>query len=405
MMQFDPLAFIREMMGTHGVNTLVLKPPYENILDFDEHLRAQLYPAYSYVDIISRLELICEESTIYMVEDEFHVHYVMLKLPVSICEGTAYLFVGPYLTQSQEDIVNTFIQNNTYSLERIAAIKEYFAGMPTVTRIDAIEMEIAVMAKYLFGGEKFAIDNVALKFQNDESDGGRIGEGLGASIRMEVIEERYRIEDDMLKAIELGDHQQALKHCNSFNRFSIESRTADQLRGTKNYFITSNSLMRKAVQQADVHPAHIDHLSSYFARKIEATQTQEELPQIMNDMLRKYCLLVKNHSLRRYSKPIQSVLNYIDFNYVETLSLNMLAELADITANYLSGQFKKEVGTTVIDYINQCRIEHAQNLLITTSLSIGAIAEKVGIIDENYFARIFKKQTGKSASGYRKLYK
>lgn len=404
-MQVNPLELIEEMMNAHGVNTLVLKPPYESIKGFDEHLRAQLFPDYDYQAIINRLENFFSEAIIYMVEDEFHVHYIFLKLPHDTHESGAYFLVGPYLSQPQDVLLQQFVDERVQPLERISALREYFAGIPVIERINGIEMEIAILVKHLFPDFDFAIDGISLNLRDYGTGPAGAYTQSETAIRMEVIEERYRIEDEMLKAIELGDHQQALKHRSSFNKFKIDTRLPDRLRDSKNYFITSNCLMRKAVQRADVHPAHIDHLSSYFVRKVEAARTTDELTQIMNEMLRKYCLLVKNHSLRKYSKPIQNVLNYIDFNYVESLSLDMLSALADINPSYLSAQFKKEVGTTVVDYINQSRIEHAQKLLVTTSLPINKIAEMVGIMDENYFARLFKRHTQKSATEYRRLFK
>lgn len=404
-MQPNPLELITELMNAHGVNTLVLKPPYESIAAFDASLRTQLFPDYDYQAIIKRLESFFTEAIIYMVEDEFHVHYIFLKLPEYTSGEDAYLLVGPYLTQPQEELLHRFMEESVQPLERVAALREYFAGMPFIERISGIEMEISILVRHLFPGYDFAIDGISLNLRNYAAGSTELTSPSETAIRMEMIEERYRIEDEMLKAIELGDHQQALKHRSSFNRFKIDSRLPDRLRDSKNYFITSNCLMRKAVQRADVHPAHIDHLSSYFVRKVEAARTTDELTQIMDEMMRKYCLLVKNHSLRRYSKPIQNVLNYIDFNYVEPLSLDTLSTLADINPSYLSAQFKKEVGTTVVEYINQSRIVHAQKLLVTTNLPINKIAEMVGIMDENYFARLFKRQTEKSATEYRRLFK
>ena len=404
-MDLGPLNLLKEMMNIHGIPTLLLRPPYENIMTFDERLRSQLYPNYDYTDIIERLENICTESTIYLVEDEFHVHYVFIKLSTAYYEGPAYLFIGPYLTQTPADLIQRFVAENEQPIERIAALKEYFAGIPVISHTDGIEAEISVLVDYLFQGEEFSKDSISLQFLAQDGQAAQIIERKDATIRMEVIEERYRLEDDLLKAVELGDHQQALKLLSAFSRFEIDDRVSDRLRDRKNYFFTSNSLMRKAVQRADVHPAHIDGLSSFFARKIEAARTLDDLSDIMQEMLRKYCLLVKNHSLRRYSKPIQNVLNYIDFNYVEALSLQTLAALSSINPSYLSAQFKKEVGTTVVDYINQCRIGHAQKLLVTTSLPINKIAEMVGYMDENYFARVFKKHTQKSATHYRRLFK
>lgn len=402
--RLDPILLIKELMNAHGVNALLLTPPYDDIAQFDERLRAQLFNNYDYHEITQRLESICAPSVVYMVEDQFKIHYVIIRLPTSPGAEMAFLFIGPYLTEASDALLEGHIQAGDMALEQVAALRAYYSGIPQITILDAMEAEIIILAKHLLGSEDFTIDGISLRF-HDIDGSAQVSPQQDEVIHMEMIEERYQVEDDLLKAIELGDHQQALKHLSAFNRFRIETRHADVLRDRKNYFITSNSLMRKAVQRADVHPAHIDSISSYFARKIEAARSTDDLTQIMNEMLRKYCLLVKNHSLRSYSRPVQNVLNYIDFNYTEQLTLAMLSGLAGISASYLSTQFKKELGISVIDYINQSRVQHAQRLLVTTSLPINKISEMIGFLDENYFARTFKRHTQKSPSEYRKLFK
>lgn len=120
-------------------------------------------------------------------------------------------------------------------------------------------------------------------------------------------------------------------------------------------------------------------------------------------MVHKYANLVRNHSMRGYSPAVQKVINYIDFNYQEDLSLKKIAELFSISPSYLSALFKKETGTTLTEYINSKRIDVSVSLLNTTDLSIQNVAGQVGFLDVNYYTRIFKKLKGLSPSAYRSL--
>ena len=58
-------------------------------------------------------------------------------------------------------------------------------------------------------------------------------------------------------------------------------------------------------------------------------------------------------------------------------------------------------GKTVTGYVNEKRIELAQELLKTTNLQIQTIAQYCGIVDVHYFTRLFKKTTGVSPKQYR----
>ena len=52
------------------------------------------------------------------------------------------------------------------------------------------------------------------------------------------------------------------------------------------------------------------------------------------------------------------------------------------------------------EYINRLRINQAKELLTNTDMSVFEIAEAVGFSDQNYFGRVFKKQTGTSPKKY-----
>ena len=97
------------------------------------------------------------------------------------------------------------------------------------------------------------------------------------------------------------------------------------------------------------------------------------------------------------------MVNYIDFNYQEDLSLKKIADLFSISPSYLSALFKKETGSTLTEYINNKRIDISVSLLNTTDSSIQNVAAQVGFLDVNYYTRIFKKLKGISPSAYRNL--
>ena len=62
---------------------------------------------------------------------------------------------------------------------------------------------------------------------------------------------------------------------------------------------------------------------------------------------------------------------------------------------------KKETGKTLSEYIRSKRIEFASQLLLDTNLQVQTIAFHCGIMDVQYFSKIFKKETGLTPSEYR----
>lgn len=167
--------------------------------------------------------------------------------------------------------------------------------------------------------------------------------------------------------------------------------------------ITANTLYRKAAQAGCVHPVHIDELSCKFAKKIETLMTKTEADRFNLEMVRKYCMLVRNYSLQGYSPLVQKVVNHIDLNLMSDLSLRNLAAEYCVNPSYLSSLFKKEMSVTITAYVNQQRMKQAIRYLNTSNMQIQNIAADVGISDVNYFSKLFKKATGKTPSEYREL--
>ena len=75
---------------------------------------------------------------------------------------------------------------------------------------------------------------------------------------------------------------------------------------------------------------------------------------------------------------------------------------AGISENYLSRLVKQSTGRSVGAWIDIVRIQRAKRMLSSTTLSIIDIAASVGVEDQSYFSRLFKKETGMTPSAFRK---
>lgn len=73
-----------------------------------------------------------------------------------------------------------------------------------------------------------------------------------------------------------------------------------------------------------------------------------------------------------------------------------------ISENYLSRLVKQSTGRSVGAWIDIVRVQRAKRLLWTTSLPIIDISSTVGVEDQSYFSRLFKKETGLTPSAFRK---
>lgn len=101
---------------------------------------------------------------------------------------------------------------------------------------------------------------------------------------------------------------------------------------------------------------------------------------------------------------IAKTILYIRKHLNEAIELEKLAEISCLSKDHFIRLFKKELGTTPLQYINQKKIEKAQLLLITEELAVKEIAFQLAFDDYSYFNRLFKKTTGVTPQEYRRLY-
>ena len=99
---------------------------------------------------------------------------------------------------------------------------------------------------------------------------------------------------------------------------------------------------------------------------------------------------------------LNTVTNYVAKHYNERITTKDLSKMCYLSEGHFCRFFKAATGRSVIDYINEYRIERAAILLTNTTESVAQIAEQVGFEDANYFSRTFKKIKKASPQDYRK---
>lgn len=101
-------------------------------------------------------------------------------------------------------------------------------------------------------------------------------------------------------------------------------------------------------------------------------------------------------------KTITDMMSYMNNNFSNNITLKDVSEKFFLDSCYISKTFKRVVGISFVDYINNVRIIEAKKLLATSDLSIISIATSVGFKSNTHFGRVFKKINGISPLQYRK---
>lgn len=161
-------------------------------------------------------------------------------------------------------------------------------------------------------------------------------------------------------------------------------------------------LLSTIVKQVD-DPVLMDRLQpvSRLRKCNTLVQIQEEMMDVMEEICSYF---YQRNRTRSDSKVSKEIIDYIRQNYQDqNLSVAMIGEHFNMTANYLSKLFKSQTGERLHDCIERLRIERAKELIKTENLNIIDIAKEVGYSSDKSFIRVFKKIEGMTPGKYKEV--
>lgn len=163
-------------------------------------------------------------------------------------------------------------------------------------------------------------------------------------------------------------------------------------------------------KENDTQKHYLEILNSIYIQAKNQYQMRELEILILTASLWKQLLLdlenVITHKEARYSKRLrtrlQIMLNYIQDNYKQHLSLDEIAASANISRSEALRSFHLGVQTTPVNYLNEYRLIRAKEQLLSTSDTVSQIAWNSGFESVGYFCRMFKKKYNQSPGALRK---
>lgn len=392
--------FIRELLSAEGIPVHDVRLPCSDWSWLDMGLRQNILGIDDFAERMHQHLSRYEDAVVYHITDLFQCSYTGFRLP----DEDAYTIIGPLLfEQIGDDRIDALLKKLELPDSLRQPFRNHYSSVRFLSDQSAYENLIKLVADYLFGKGQYQVcyDNAGTLDEWHLFYSGYLHIPEQPFENVRFIEDRYQIENALLLAIAAGNESQALAHLSRIQSVWPPRQVPGELRAQINHAIALNSIMRKAAEQAGVHPIHIDSYSNQNVRRIEQITQIEQCISVGRKMVCGYCRLVQRYRLGDHSLPVQKTITYVAAELTADLSLKSLAEQMNINASYLSSLFRKEMGMPLTEYVNRCRIIHAQRLLLTTNLPTKSIALQCGISDMCYFSRIFKRLTGMTPRSYR----
>lgn len=202
--------------------------------------------------------------------------------------------------------------------------------------------------------------------------------------------------ENLLRAADFDGCRELLDHY-----FTALPRYTRESAGTSVNMLASKliTLMRKLQNSQPAFPAMDYH---EFFRSVTLASSLYQAQTLILDTLKTITDTIADAHNDTEKLLADEVLRYLEQNYQDyNLSSKSLALYHHVSVAYLNRIFKQKTGEAVASYIKNLRLEHARTMLLSTNLSVEAIARKVGFENTKYFYTLFKSKYGASPSSYR----
>lgn len=136
-------------------------------------------------------------------------------------------------------------------------------------------------------------------------------------------------------------------------------------------------------------------------RKMGHAVIFKEFCELLTDEIRILYQKGEANNIRNYT--ILKAITYIREHYAEHISQEEVAERLNISPEYLSTLFHKEMNINFAAFINSFRVSQAKRILKGSDLKVYEVSEKVGFSDTKYFNKVFKDIVGVSPKEYREM--
>ncbi|SFR81409.1 helix-turn-helix domain-containing protein [Anaeromicropila populeti] len=217
----------------------------------------------------------------------------------------------------------------------------------------------------------------------------------------------YNPELEFYSVIKSGDLKKTKELCSEslMEKKGLGNLSDNCLRNIIYHFAITTALVARYCIEGGMELATAYSLSDFYIHKADLCKIPEEVSNLHPIMCMDYANRMRNLRKQKIcSKPVAICIDYICDNLHTRITIKTLSELVNLSTSYLSRLFKKEAGVTLSDYIQNKKIETAQNMLIYSDFTPAQIASVLAFPNQSYFTEIFRKKTGITPKKYQTLY-
>jgi YesN/AraC family two-component response regulator len=205
-----------------------------------------------------------------------------------------------------------------------------------------------------------------------------------------------------IKEGDIDDLVAYLKYPSSEGIGTLSKNSA--LRNKKNLAICGITLATRAAIEGGMQLEQAYTMSDLYIQHVESLPEIVQIDQFVTAVFCEFAQHVLFQKQKKYSKAVTSCQYYIAQHLYDKCTVSDIAKIIGLNPIYLCQLFKKEVGISLREYIQQQKIEEAKRLLTSTSYSLTDIWTYLYFTDQSHFTKVFKRFAGITPKQYRNTY-
>lgn len=225
-----------------------------------------------------------------------------------------------------------------------------------------------------------------------------------------VVRVPFKLEQQILLLIASGDTKKLLSYYKKLIlvdpdlTFVVGRLSKNNLQHFKYMAVSSIALVCRVAIIKGTPEATAYSISDDAIQHIDSQKDSESVLKYLVKTVHLYTSLIDKHQKNTlYSKPIRDSIEYIVANLRKKITFDALVAHTHYNRDYIARLFKKETGMSATDYILNLRIQAAMDMLLEGQAS-SEIAYNLQFCSQSYFIKQFKKVTGLTPKDYLNLY-
>lgn len=208
--------------------------------------------------------------------------------------------------------------------------------------------------------------------------------------------------EDIYDGLQIGDKDIVASNFKTIILMYIESETISdaEIKGV------CMELVSKAVRYFNEYcePSGDDaYNESILWKRLGSCSETVNMIDVTREIMFELCDYVMERKQSRSRSIVMAVAEFIDKNYMNTITLQSVAEEVFLSPNYLGAIIRTELGISFSEYISRKRIEEAKKLLVDPKNKLSSISIQVGYQNPAYFCFVFRRYVGLTPREFRNL--